>query len=83
MSNPDTDTEADTALTYAEFLAMVPKVELHCHFPGTVLATTAVELAAKNGIELPSTDPAELYGYDSIVGFLTALQAVADRKSVV
>jgi len=64
-------------LTYAQFLAAVPKVELHCHFPGTVLATTAVELAAKNGVDLPCDDPTELYRYDTIVGFLTALQAVS------
>jgi adenosine deaminase len=42
-----------------------------------VQATTAVELAAKNGVELPADDAADLYRYDTIVGFLTALQAVA------
>jgi adenosine deaminase len=64
-------------LTYPEFLALVPKAELHCHFAGTVRAATAVELADRNGIDLPTDDPAELYAYPDIVGFLTALQAVS------
>ncbi len=67
----------DGPLTYAEFLARVPKVELHCHFPGTVFPATAIELAEKNGVELPSMDPDELYRYDSITDFLAVLQAVS------
>lgn len=68
--------EVGTSITVAEYLGLLPKVELHCHFPGTIAATTAIELAAKHGLDLPTTDPDELYSYDDIVGFLTVLQAV-------
>jgi adenine deaminase len=51
-------------------LDQLPKVELHCHIEGTMRATTLIELANRQGIELPATDPAELYRYDSLDGFL-------------
>ncbi|MCU1457401.1 MAG: adenosine deaminase [Actinomycetia bacterium] len=76
ITESETETETEP-LSYAEFLARVPKVELHCHFPGAVFAATAIELAAKNGTELPTDDPNELYRYTTITGFLTALQAVS------
>lgn len=43
------------------FLVRLPKVELHCHFLGSVRPATVAELAAANGVELP-VDVAELYG---------------------
>src|SRR5215212_5587525 len=51
-------------------LDALPKVELHCHIEGTLRPSTLVELATANGIQLPTTDPAELYRYDSLDGFL-------------
>ena len=54
----------------AEALDLLPKVELHCHVEGTMRATTVAELAAKNGVALPVADPAELFRYDSLQGFL-------------
>ncbi len=48
----------------------IPKVELHCHVEGTIRPTTVVEMAAKNGVRLPSEDPTELYRYDSLDSFL-------------
>ena len=42
-----------------EALAMhLPKVELHCHLPGAVPVEVFLELAAKNGTPVRSTDPA-------------------------
>jgi adenosine deaminase len=51
-------------------LDQLPKVELHCHIEGTMRATTLIDLADRQGIELPATDPTELYRYDSLDGFL-------------
>lgn len=51
-------------------LDALPKVDLHCHIEGTMRPTTVVELARKNGVQLPTSDLAELYRYDSLDGFL-------------
>lgn len=51
-------------------LQRLPKVELHCHVEGTMRPATVVELAGKNGIKLPTTDPTELYRYTSLDTFL-------------
>jgi adenosine deaminase len=48
----------------------LPKVELHCHVEGAIRPSTVVELAAKNGVALPTDDPTELYRYDSLDSFL-------------
>ena len=57
-------------MTYEEYLRRVPKVELHCHFEGTVRPQTFADLARKHGVELPTQDPDKLYDYDSIYEFL-------------
>lgn len=49
---------------------LLPKVELHCHVEGAVRPSTVVELAAKNGVQLPSDDPTQLYRYHSLDSFL-------------
>lgn len=51
-------------------VALLPKVELHCHIEGTMRATTAGELAAQHGIDFPVDDPRDLYRYDDLTGFL-------------
>ena len=51
-------------------LDRLPKVELHCHVEGTMRPGTVVELAAKNGIELRTSDPTELYRYSNLDTFL-------------
>jgi adenosine deaminase len=57
-------------MNYVEFLTRLPKVELHSHLEGSVRATTAIELAQKHSVRLPSYHPAELYQYEGIVEFL-------------
>lgn len=61
----------------------IPKVELHCHVEGTVRPPTVVDLARKNGRQLPSEDPTELYRYTSLNSFLAIFwlvqELIADR----
>jgi adenosine deaminase len=67
----------------ADALDALPKVELHCHVEGAMRPQTVVELARKNGVPLQSSDPRELYRYDSLDGFLSVFWLVqstlADR----
>lgn len=41
------------------FLAM-PKIELHCHLDGSLRAETIIDIAQREGIQLPSIDQEEL-----------------------
>lgn len=61
----------------AEFLRKVPKVELHCHFEGTVRASTFADLAGKHGVNLPSSDVSKLYSYQTIEEFLVIFAMVS------
>ncbi len=56
--------------TLGAALDALPKVELHCHIEGTMRPETLVDLARRNDVPLPSSDPTELYRYDSLDGFL-------------
>jgi adenosine deaminase len=51
-------------------LGKLPKVELHCHVEGTMRPDRLMALARRHSIDLPCDDPMELYGYDSLNGFL-------------
>lgn len=54
----------------ADALDALPKVELHCHLEGAMRPETVVDLARKNAVPLPTSDPTRLYRYDSLDGFL-------------
>jgi adenosine deaminase len=62
---------------YDEFLRRIPKVELHCHFEGTVRPGTFADLARKHGVALPTDDVDRLYDYDSIYEFLKIFAMVS------
>ena len=64
------DPTVTTPSALAAALDALPKVELHCHIEGTLRPGTLIELARKNGVELPTTNLDELYRYDSLDGFL-------------
>jgi adenosine deaminase len=64
-------------MKYEEFLRKVPKVELHLHYEGSIRARSFVELAKKNGVALPTDDPAEIYEFP-IYGFFPVYQLVCD-----
>ena len=38
----------------AEFLRRIPKADLHVHLDGSLRLSTLIELAKKEGVELPS-----------------------------
>jgi adenosine deaminase len=60
-----------------EYLRRVPKVELHCHFEGTVRAATFADLARRHSIALPTDDVGALYLYDTIYEFLEIFALVS------
>ena len=65
MGAPETPTR--------EFIAGLPKCELHLHLEGTLMPELKLELARRNGIELAETTVAEVeatYEFDSLASFL-------------
>lgn len=58
-------------IDYRDYLRLLPKVELHCHFVAAIRPTTLVELARAQDVALPSYDDFDvLFDYDNIVDFL-------------
>ena len=51
-------------------LVALPKVELHCHIEGTMRPGTLMDLARRNSVPLPTSDPTELYRFESLDDFL-------------
>lgn len=58
-----------------DYLRLLPKTELHCHFASTMDAATLIALADREGVDLPTTDPAALFDYDGLADFLVAFRA--------
>jgi adenosine deaminase len=54
----------------ADYLRRLPKAELHCHFEGSIPAMAAIELAERNGVQLPTDDPSKLYSFETLEEFL-------------
>ena len=65
-----------TALSCADALDQLPKVELHCHIEGTMRPSTVLDLARTNGVALPTEDLDELYRYSSLDEFLSVFWLV-------
>lgn len=65
-------------ISYADYLRLLPKTELHCHFASTMSAELFIELAAKHGVELPTTDPDTLFDFADLVDFLVAFRFAHD-----
>lgn len=62
-----------------EFLHSLPKAELHCHLDGSMRVETIIDLAKKQGVKLPESDPKKLEKLliagpwcDSLVDYLKA-----------
>ncbi|HTZ06120.1 MAG TPA: adenosine deaminase [Gaiellaceae bacterium] len=57
----------------ADFIAGMPKAELHLHLEGTLEPELKFELAARNGVALPYASVEEMraaYGFDDLPSFL-------------
>lgn len=62
-------------LDYSDYLRLLPKAELHCHFVSTMRADRLVQLARKNGVALPTENVDELFDYDNLADFLDVFNA--------
>ena len=69
-------------LTDADFVRLMPKVELHVHLEGTIAPATQLAIAERNGIELPYDSPEGVAEYqakrrsdgrENLVNFLDCL----------
>ncbi len=61
-----------------DYLRLIPKTELHCHFVSTMSAARLIQLADRYGVALPTTDPEQLFDYDDLADFLIAFRAATD-----
>jgi adenosine deaminase len=64
------------AAEFETWVRCLPKVELHVHLEGSIRPQTLVELAQKNGVELPG-GPGAVYEFHDFQGFLDAYMACA------
>ncbi|MBB2977130.1 adenosine deaminase [Microbacterium endophyticum] len=62
----------------SDYLQLLPKTELHCHFASTLTAPLFIELAAKYGVELWADNADELFAFDDLADFLVAFRAAHD-----
>ena len=61
-----------------EYLQLLPKTELHCHFVSTMAAAHLIALADREGVALPTTDPETLFEYEDLADFLVAFRAATE-----
>ena len=72
-------TSATVATT--DYIDRLPKIEFHCHLEGSVPATTALQMARRNGTAMPTTDPDHLYDFASLEEFLAIYVAVCNAMA--
>jgi adenosine deaminase len=58
-----------------DYLRLLPKTELHCHFVSTMTAGMLIAQAERYGVPVRTTDPAELFDYRDLADFLVAFEA--------
>lgn len=65
-------------ISFGDYLQLLPKTELHCHFASTMSAPLFIELAARHQVTLPSTDPGTLFDFTDLRDFLVAFRFAHD-----
>lgn len=62
-------------LSFADYLRLLPKAELHCHFVSTMRVPTLVELCKQNDVALKTDDLDALLDYTGLPDFLDVFNA--------
>jgi adenosine deaminase len=62
-------------LSTTDYLRLLPKAELHCHFVSTMRMSTLVELAAAHDVPLKTDDLTALLDYTGLPDFLDVFNA--------
>lgn len=62
-------------LTITDYLRLLPKAELHCHFVATMRISTLIELASKHAVPLKTDDLDALLDYTGLPDFLDVFNA--------
>ncbi len=65
-----------------DFLLALPKPELHCHLDGSLRIDTILDLAEKDGIELPTTDRDELLKAVAVQDRVKDLEEYLDKFQI-
>jgi len=69
-----------TPSTTSDFVSRLPKAELHIHIEGSLTPAMTLDLARRNGVDLPFTDIGALkaaYDFDDLQSFLDLYYAAA------
>lgn len=64
-------------MEFEEYLRRVPKIELHCHFEGSIRPETVLALAAKHDMRAPTAEAGHLYDYELSAEFFELFAFVA------
>jgi len=62
----------------SEFIATLPKAELHLHLEGSIDPATLLEIRKRHGRNSTRAEIEKLYRYDNFIGFLMAFKNVTE-----
>jgi adenosine deaminase len=75
-----TNTQRASVPELDEFIVRMPKVELHLHLEGSITPAALLDIAQRNGVEIPARDEAgvaQLFDYRNFHEFLTVFMVLA------
>jgi adenosine deaminase len=65
-------------ISYSDYLRLLPKTELHCHFIAVMRPEMILAIADRNGVTLPTRDIDSLLDSDNLQDFLALFVAAND-----